>query len=287
MATMRTYTGPDDLRAMQRLTQRLWSHASGLHVGDLAWRRNMHVGIQWPTALWEENGEVVAWGWVEPPGELNFQVDPARPELADAVLEWHSDVDERGTAIVLETETHLAEALERNGYEPKESVFRYVHMSRGLDGDDLPEPVLPEGFRVRPVGPEDLARRVAVHRAAWHPSNVTEESHRQVMRAWPYRSDLDWVAEAPDGTFAASCLIWLDERNGVGLLEPVGADPRFRRRGLTRAVCLGALHALRDAGAREAVVVPVEGHELSVASLPLYRGLGFEPRARDRFYTSP
>ncbi len=80
------------------------------------------------------------------------------------------------------------------------------------------------------------------------------------MAAWPYRADLDWIVEAPDGRFVANCLIWLDERNGVGELEPVGTDPQFRRKGLGRAVCLAAMHALRQAGGRQGFVYPVQGH---------------------------
>ncbi|MEU4245988.1 hypothetical protein AB0F15_01110 [Amycolatopsis sp. NPDC026612] len=54
------------------------------------------------------------------------------------------------------------------------------------------------------------------------------------------------------GRFVAQCLIWLDERNAVGELEPVGTLPEFRRTGLARAV--------HYAGAREAVVYPMIGH---------------------------
>ncbi|WP_414636129.1 GNAT family N-acetyltransferase [Amycolatopsis sp.] len=121
-------------------------------------------------------------------------------------------------------------------------------MSRPLT--DLPQPALPAGYRARPIrSEEDLPGRVAVHRAAWHPSRVTTGSYRDVMAAWPCRADLDWVVKTPDGSLVANCLIWLDERNRVGELEPVGTDPRFRRKGLSRAVCLAALHALRATGA--------------------------------------
>jgi len=133
-------------------------------------------------------------------------------------------------------------------------------------------------------GEQDLAGRVGVHRAAWHPSRVTEASYRNVMAAWPYRSDLDWVIEAPDGRLVANCLIWLDERNGVGELEPVGADPAFRRKGLARAVCLDAMHALRAAGAGTAIVYPVRGHPDHPGPVPLYEGLGFRPYARTVTY---
>ena len=127
---------------------------------------------------------------------------------------------------------------------------------------------------------DDLVRRVAVHQAAWPGTRVTEQSYRAVMAAWPYRPDLDLVAVAPDGSFAASCLSWLDEANGVGLIEPVGTDARFRRLGLARAVCLAALRALRAVGAREAVVYPVIGGSAHPGALALYRAMGFAGYAR-------
>ena len=85
MTTSRPYAGPADLRAMQDLVRRIWSPDCHLHVGDLAWQRRLHQGRD-DTVLWEDGGEVVAWGWLQ--GDvLELLVDPARPELADAVLE--------------------------------------------------------------------------------------------------------------------------------------------------------------------------------------------------------
>jgi ribosomal protein S18 acetylase RimI-like enzyme len=123
-------------------------------------------------------------------------------------------------------------------------------------------------------GPIDIEQRVEVHRSAFAPSRVTVASYSNVMAAWPYTTALDWVVEAPDGRFAASCLIWYDEANQCGELEPVGTHQDFRRMGLARAACLGALHALSDMGATSAVVSSVETSESSGATA-LYRGLGF------------
>ncbi|QUF05202.1 GNAT family N-acetyltransferase [Actinosynnema pretiosum subsp. pretiosum] len=284
----RPYAGPADLRAMQGLARRIWTPSSRWHVGDLAWQRNQHTGreAEWPTALWEAGGEVVAWGWAELPGELALLVDPARPELAGAVLDWFAGVATapRRSVTVLDAEPHLVAALEARGYE-RLGGPHFRHSVRALD--DLPTPELPAGYRVRAVrGEEDVAARVAAHRAAWWPSRVTEESYRAVMGAWPYRPGLDWVVEGPDGRFAATCLIWFDERNGVGELEPVGVDPGLRRRGLGRAVCLAALGALREAGGRAAVVYPLHGHPDHPAPAPLYRGLGFREHARTITFTA-
>jgi ribosomal protein S18 acetylase RimI-like enzyme len=126
------------------------------------------------------------------------------------------------------------------------------------------------------AGDEDVERRVDVHRAAFTPSRVVPESYRRVMRAWPYRADLDRVVEAPDGSFAAFALAWLDEENGVGELEPVGTRPAERRRGLARAACLSALAAARDVGAGTAVVYANVGS----GAERLYASLGFRSVAR-------
>ena len=57
-------------------------------------------------------------------------------------------------------------------------------------------------------------------------SRVTTDSYAAVMDCWPYRPDLDWVAESPDGRPVASALGWLDHLNHAGLIEPVGSIRR-------------------------------------------------------------
>jgi hypothetical protein len=34
-----------DVRAMQELAQRIWSHESHCHIGDLAWQHYEHAGM--------------------------------------------------------------------------------------------------------------------------------------------------------------------------------------------------------------------------------------------------
>lgn len=284
---MRSYRHPEDLRSMQELARRIWSPASQCHIGDLAWGRRQHLGREheWPTALWEDEGEVIAWGWAQTADSLSLLVDPARPEAADEVLRWFHDTAGEGplTISVLEHEGHLITALEHHGYTRDDTAPGYRYMRHDLTG--LPDPVLPAGFTARPVrGPEDAPRRAAVHQEAWHPSRVTADSYRSVMDTWPYRSDLDWIVETPDGDFAASCLIWLDDHHRTGELEPVGTAPRHRRRGLARAVCLAALHALREAGAIQAIVYPLQGDPAHPGAYPLYESLGFVPYARTLTY---
>src|SRR5947208_2518302 len=132
----------------------------------------------------------------------------------------------------------------------------------------------PEGFGYRTVEPDDLAERVAIHRDVWAPSRVTEASYATVQASWPYRASLDCVVEAPDGRFAAYCLVWPDDENRVGELEPVGVRDEFRRRGLGAAVCTFALRRWHEQGGRQAIVYCV-----SDEACALYESIGFRRHA--------
>jgi ribosomal protein S18 acetylase RimI-like enzyme len=105
---------------------------------------------------------------------------------------------------------------------------------------------------------------------------VTVESFTNVQAAWPYRTDLDCVVEAPDGSFAAYCLAWLDDANDVGELEPVGTHPDHRRRGLASAVCRFAHQRLREEGATRAIVYSIAGSDATT----LYESIGMREHSR-------
>jgi ribosomal protein S18 acetylase RimI-like enzyme len=226
----------------------------------------------------------LAWGWVELPGNLDLLVDPAHLYLAVEVLRWFHQVatTDHLTVTVLDTEGHLVEALVSMGYQLQTEGLFFRHCWMSLVGD-LPLPDVPEGFVLRHVRRPDVESRVRVHQAAFDPSRVSIESYSNVMDAWPYRADLDWVIQAPKGELASFALAWLDDVNRVGELEPVGTDPIYRGLGLGRAVSLAALHALRNAGAENAVVYP-RGDDAYPIPARLYGGMGFVPPARTVTY---
>lgn len=259
---------------MQELTSELWSPASRWHIGDLAWERGQAVEYEGATKVWSHGDTVRAWAWVEQPGFLHLQVHPDSPELAAEALGWfHRTATGNALAVqVLETETVLVTALREAGYSVVDGPFFRV---QAVDPGTIAEPVLPPGFTARPLdGPEDLEKRVAVHREAFAPSRLTVESYRAVMATWPYRADLDWLIENANGKPVSYATFWLDEARGAGLLEPAGTDPRYRRLGLARAVCAYGLRALAEAGATVAVVAP-RGDEAYPVPARLYRSLGF------------
>ena len=240
------------------------------HVGDIAWGFRQHAGREheWRVRLWEADGSVVAWSWLRlDTGKLSHDVHPHHLGLLDELL----DEPEAKEAFALDGDEDRLAAFASRGFTERGEAMQMT----SLHLEQPPEPPpLPDGFRYRTVEPGDLAKRVSVHRDVWSPSRVTEESYANVMAEWPYRASLDCVVEAPDGSFAAYCLIWPDDQNAVGELEPVGVRKEFRQRGLGAAVCAFALGRLVEEGCRGAIVYCV-----TEPARALYNSLGFEHHA--------
>ena len=265
---------------MQRLVTDAWRDEGPLvkaTAGDLHWWMYQHENKldEVRVALWEHDGRLVGWTWLWLPQTLFAHVVPEHRAGTgfEAMLDWFeaeaaSNGASRLDVDVMEAHAEQRALVERRGYR----LVRDELMEH-LVGDlaALKDPRPPAGFELRPVSlPGDLSARVDVHRAAFAPSRVTAESYGALTARPPYRDDLDWVAVAPDGRFAAFCLVWLDQQNRVAEMEPVGTHPDFRRLGLARAVCLAALGAARKQGAETALVYAVGG----APSVDLYTGLG-------------
>jgi GNAT superfamily N-acetyltransferase len=292
--TARDWSGPSDVSLMQAVVAARWAvHGprAGYHVGDMAWWTSMW---EWPTPtgpearqrFWldRDSGAPVAWAWLAKERELDFAVHPDHDGggVHELVLGWA--LEQAGNdleANALEGDVASVRALEAAKLERAEVLLEQLAMP--LTSAVQPDEVAP-GYALRPVsGPADLDRRVEIHRTVWHPSRVTATSYQRVMATWPYRSELDWVAVAPDGSFAAYACGWLDEANGAVELEPVGTHPDHRRLGLGRAVCRSVAGAARRLGASLAVVYCHPGGPAQA----LYEAAGFRRIASRHYWRSP
>ena len=288
----RDFAGPEDLRAMQDMASRLWSPTSRFHPGQLAWSRYYRpvdparLDEGEAIAVWSDEGETVGFGWAEAPDWLELQVAGDRLDVADELVDWFEEISDAETQSAFVMEHDVTEqALAAAGFVPQPDAPWFTHHLLALS--DLPDVPRVEGYRYRHVEPHDVGHRAAVHAAAWSdfgPSKVDETAYRQLMAAWPYRHDLDWVAVDDRDAMVASVVVWFDEATGVGLVEPVGCVPEHRGRGLAGAVTLAALHRLRDLGGRLAQVSP-RGDDDYPGPQRLYRSLGFRPTARTLTWT--
>lgn len=278
--TSRQLCDEDDYQAVRVLLQHIYAldgPPDFCTVGDLDWWRSTDAD---PTAIqrariWlDESGSVVGFAWPSDDRLEHFS-HPDYRHLEPEMVTWaEQQIRAAGehtamTAFAYDSHPWRQEHLRSLGFERASESNRYWHRSL----DDLP-PLEPLGdYVARNLrGEEELPARVAAHRDAFAPSRMTVEKHRAVMASPTYRPDLDLVIEAPDGTIAAYCIVWLDEANAHGVFEPVGCHSAHRQRGLTKAVMFEGMRRLRELGARTASVV---SHPTEVAANRLYASAGF------------
>ena len=263
------------------------------HPGDAVWGIYQNVVFDAPRGvrLWEEDGELVGFAWLEEPDGVVMQVHPrlrGSGLLEGEMLEWatrqtpaifgEAAGDELWTRAA-EDDHHLAALLAELGFE--RDPDHALKMSRHLDVP-ITESALPDGWTVRQVGgEEEWEGRVEMHREVWHPSKVTLESYRRLRTAPGYDPRLDLVAVAPDGAFGSYCICWFDPESGTGLFEPVGTRSMFRGQALGKAVMYEGLRRLRELGAHTACVIAVHDNE---AAKNLYESVGFETVNKERLY---
>ncbi len=265
------------------------------HVGDLVWGmyQNTLFDPRQNVRLWENGaGELVGFAWRDKHGTC-VQVAPEHrhdSELLAWMVAW-GEMRQRGamaqegaepvyTVTAFEDDFPLLELLAQQGFRRDE--FYMLHMRRDLS-QPIAEAKLPEGWIVRPVGGEDeFEQRVDIHREVWHPSKVTLEAYRRMRDIAGYTPECDFVAVAPDGTFASYCICWLDTVNNIGEFEPVGTRPAFRGKGIGKALMLYALRRLQAHGMQTAIVCCVGSNE---PAWRLYESVGFQTYNRSFDYS--
>jgi GNAT superfamily N-acetyltransferase len=297
-----------DVRLMQGLAQRVTAIRpdvvnSDASFGELAWiwgKGHACDGATWPRRLWFSGDALVAWAWAYLPHQvrrsdgsvtdvtgayLGYQVHPGHAALVDEVIGWY-DAAAAGLERTVAPSAADEFALKRwaaHGYQTDPASLGDTGSWTQLnerDLTDLEQPVLPDGFRFRTADEAGPEAAVRAHVDAWAPSTYTAEGYAGVRRTAPYRGDLHVLVEAPDGTMAASTIMWLDEANKTAEFEPVGTHPGYRRLGLGTAMLLHGMHLAREAGATHMTVVCLGalGHPRARG---LYYGVGFRQFTRD------
>jgi ribosomal protein S18 acetylase RimI-like enzyme len=291
-----------DVKLMQRLAQRVTALRPELvnaetTFGELAWnwgKGHAAAGVTWPRRLWSDGGDLVAWAWARLPhrvrradgsvkdvtgAHLTYQVHPGHAGLIDEVIAWYDEVApglER-TVVPVAADEFALRRWAAHGYAADDADWTQLNER---DLTDVARPVLPAGFRFRTAAEAGPAAVVQAHVDAWAPSTYSAEAYEGVRVTAGYRADLHLLVQAPDGTMAASTIMWLDEANRSAEFEPVGTHPDHRRRGLARAMLLHGMRAARAAGATSATVACL-GMPERPAARELYYGLGFREISRD------
>ncbi|MEV0392457.1 GNAT family N-acetyltransferase [Polymorphospora rubra] len=293
-----------DLAARLACVRRTWTPRQRLHVGNVAWADAHGDGTPIPdiTLAWGDPLTGFADIWKpsdtdDQPATASLHLTPqtTSTRLAAAVDDL-LQLTPRITVDVPRQHTDLVNALTARGLRESGGPW-FAQLWRGLtDLSDLAAHPVPDGYSIRPVRPDELTARVEIHRRCWAPARIrtmlslpvtgaepgssySADKHRAVTNTPVYRGELDLVAVAADGSFAAFGLGWLDVTSGSVLFEPVGTDPAHERRGLARALCAAILRTARDLGATQAVVGP-RGDPGYPVPRRLYEGLGMREIAQ-------
>lgn len=287
-----------ELRLMQELAQTIWRESPGcvdMTTAELAYQGGMGASNTTDTSthhLWMDGERCTGWGWYFPPDTLEWAVcHGSSAALFDEILNWFAAQAPPGVALktsARDANEAAQETLRTRGFidDPERPWMQLNH--RTLDA--IEEPRLPLGYTLKTVADydADITKRVVVHQRSWADlgTRVTLDTYPGVMATWPYRSDLDFVLEAADGTPVAFALGWYDEDNRLGEFEPLGTDPDFRQQGLGRALLLLGLKRFREAGATEAIVGSRgdDGHPLPRL---LYKSVGFRELSRQQWFIRP
>lgn len=238
------------------------------HVVDLPWRLSAPaIAEGHDAAYWVDDvGQVVGFAaWQQPWAALDVFLfpDPALAAVAADLFAWaqarfHERDAERGYprpyAIEYRDDDDARRGLaEAHGYLAHD-VDSYVGLEHALDGLP-PVPTLPDGFVLRDLrGEAEADAYAALHRAAFESASMTAEWRRRTLQMPQYRTDLDLVIAAPDGSLAGFCVGWYAPTRRVAQVEPIGVHPRYQRLGLARVLLLEMLHRFKSIGAERAML---------------------------------
>lgn len=288
-ASQRSFQGENDKRLMEDLARQ--TLPANLHVTDLPYRFSSGALDDPENArLWfDREGRLVAWAALQVPfWTLDYVCAPeAEVDLHPEMLAW---ADQRAResldtnqghpcwfANVFSGQANRIRDLEAAGYKWQGNVgedsLAKVLMLRASQAPVKVYPP-PAGFTVRPLaGLDEVPNYVALHRAVFESTTMTEEWRRRTLLHPDYQPDLDIVVEIPSGRLAAFCICWLDENTRVGRVEPLGCHKDFRRFALGRVALSEGLRRLQSRGAED---IYVETDMDRNTALRLYESFDFQ-----------
>jgi len=273
------------LKQMQLAASELWAPGRRWTPGEIAW--SILTSSEDLDVMLVDDG----WAWRQD-GRVSILATDQR--TAHAAIEWagSSQIE------VPDSDLLLAKEVRRTGYTEVENAPFNVEVSAPMV--EFPTPKVADGYILRSSKASDDL--LGVHHSSWRPSDLpfadayrpsfseyeTSPLTKTMLNAVEanelYRRELHIVAEAPDSTLAASCIVWLDARTGVSSIEPLGVLPEHRKIGLAGALSQYAVRAARHLGGHEVIIHP-RGDVAYPAPRGAYLRAGFVTEGRTRTFT--
>ena len=218
---------------------------------------------------------------------LFYLVSPSEEggELEQEILSWacsKASHISRGKSVTLrcrrvrEDNCKRIFSLEQQGFR-RENDRQGLRMVRRLDVP-LDKPLIPQGFKIRHLSDQDeIEAYVALVNSAI-PGATSVETHQRWIETPEYIPELNLIAVADDGTFAAFCQSYYDplelarSTRREGWTDPIGTAPAYRKKGLARSIVLEALWRLKGRGIEDAVLGVAGSNKVAQN---LYESIGY------------
>jgi GNAT superfamily N-acetyltransferase len=251
-------------------------------AGDPDWYKN--------SQLWETGtGQLIGLVHADGMGFPYLEVHPDYRYLEADMIAWAENhlteptTDNAGRRLqffVYDYDVHRQRILEERGYQKMAYGGGIRHLRLGQQ--PLAKPNLAEGYTLRAPQPEngrDAQQIADLLNASFNRTFHNALEYQQFTRnATCFHPELDLVAVAPDGRFAAYVGVPYDEFNKRGIFEPVCTHPDHRQKGLAKALMQQGLRQLKAWGAIDVVV---ETGDMIPAN-HLYNSLGFTEMYKGR-----
>ena len=203
---------------------------------------------------------------------------PIEDELLNMILEDVVSLGER-----LETDIHLRvpsiytkliEEVEDRGYEKLEwsEITSKLILNESLDD------TLPNGFTFETSEPDIMG---TCHSKAFgyadKPIYVDRINEALVIlkNSTRYDESLDISVVTDKGVGAAFATMWYDSKNQIGILEPVGTHPDYRKLGLAKSAIYRGCNEILKRGAKAVYVG---------SDQEFYKKIGFNYASEDKVY---
>lgn len=253
----------------------------GMHFINPLVQYKSDTNIESSLRIWETaNGEIVGIVNKEDPASTFIQTHPYYRFIEEDMLKWIAEnpnyfsYEDDGIKNIKiwcnDKRTSLKDRLSLYGYKKHESFDFERQMWQTLD-EEIESYTLPDGYSISSLKNDlEIEKRLQTYMEVFDLYDIPVNVYYQMQKSPLYRKDLDLVAIYKDDIIASFATIWFDEKNNIGVFEPVGTLPQFQKKGLCTAIMLHGLKQLQNLGC-ENVYLSAYGKE----EVEFYNSIGF------------
>lgn len=233
--------------------------------------------------VWEnETGDIVGVANIEHAhtehrsfGEIFIQRHPDYPELLEEMLKYGEinflDKSKKKVHLfIYDDDEDLLKIVKKRGYEKREDASS-SHLEYQITGKY--EWNLPDGYSLHTMqGSDRIADRCEIFGRSFNHTGPEEWpsvfSYQELQKAPDYHTANDFFITDKNDNMVAQAIVWYDNVNKIGHLEPLGTHPDHRGKKLAQELMVACFARLQELGATK---MPMTG-----GFDPFYKAIGFK-----------